>query len=210
MKLKIKKKILFWIFVFGILICIFHFQKSNPKIQPAIPTMENPIAEFDFENELQILNACEIVTKAPVEKSKPFFQISENDRYNLCCIIAGEAQGEPIEGKMAVAQCLLNAMAKEGYTAEQVRIKYGYAGWNSKLQNSNPDLWAEVEEAVVRVFDNGETVSENPILFFYAPKRTRSKWHESLSYDQDICCHRFFYLSNDINADWFLNLKGEI
>ena len=143
------------------------------------------------------------------EYDKPFYPITEDDRYVIECIVAGEAKGEPTEGKMAVAQCLLNAMAKDGLSASDVRKKYQYSGWDDELQNSNPDCWVEVCEAVSRVFDDGKFVSENPILFFYAPKRVYSRWHESLNHAVTIDGHKFFYLDEDVNADWFLNLKGE-
>ena len=143
------------------------------------------------------------------EYDKPFYPITEDDRYVIECIVAGEAKGEPTEGKMAVAQCLLNGMVKDGLSASDVRTQYQYSGWDDELQNSNPDCWVEVCEAVSRVFDDGKFVSENPILFFYAPKRVYSRWHESLNHAVTIDGHKFFYLDEDVNADWFLNLKGE-
>lgn len=143
-----------------------------------------------------------------VEYDKPFYTITENDRYVVECIVAGEAKGEPLEGKMAVAQCLLNAMVKDNLSASGAHKKYQYSGWDDELQDLNPDCWAEVCEAVSRVFDDGEFVSENPILYFYAPKRGYSRWHESLNHAVTIGGHKFFYLDEDINADWFLNLKG--
>lgn len=142
------------------------------------------------------------------EYDKPFYPITEDDRYVIECIVAGEAKGEPTEGKMAVAQCLLNAMAKDGLSASDVRKEYQYSGWDDELKNLNPDCWTEVCEAVSRVFDDGEFVSENPILFFYAPKRVYSRWHESLNHAVTVGGHKFFYLDEDVNADWFLNLKG--
>lgn len=143
------------------------------------------------------------------EYDKPFYPITEDDRYVIECIVAGEAKGEPTEGKMAVAQCLLNAMVKDGLSASDVRTQYQYSGWDDELQNSNPDCWAKVCEAVNRVFDDGEFVSENPILYFYAPKWVYSRWHESLNHAVTVGGHKFFYLDEDVNADWFLNLKGE-
>ena len=38
-----------------------------------------------------------------VEYDKPFYPITEDDRYVIECIVAGEAKGEPTEGKIAVA-----------------------------------------------------------------------------------------------------------
>lgn len=173
---------------------------------------ENLDSAFDF----QILNwetAQEIQPQNPKTKTEiqnPTFPLSNQDRYTICCIVAGETKGESMEGKMAVATCLRNAMAKDQISASKVRTKYKYSGWDSGLEQSNPDCWAEVCEAVSRVFDDGESVTENPILFFYAPKRTSGKWHKTLPHDQVIGNHSFHYLDNDVNADWFLNLKGEI
>ncbi len=133
----------------------------------------------------------------------------EYDKYVVECIVAGEAKGEPTEGKMAVAQCLKNAMIKESMSASDVRNQYQYSGWDEDLQNSNPDCWAEVCEAVTRVFDCNETVTDKPILYFYAPKLVDSKWHCSLPKDQIIGGHSFHYLDEDVNAEWFVNLKGE-
>lgn len=143
------------------------------------------------------------------EYDKPFYPITEDDRYVIECIVAGEAKGESTEGKMAVAQCLLNGMVKDGLSASDVRTQYQYSGWDDELQNSNPDCWVEVCEAVSRVVDDGKFVSENPILFFYAPKRVYSSWHESLNHAITVGGHKFFYLDEDVNANWFLNLKGE-
>lgn len=143
------------------------------------------------------------------EYDKPFYPITEDDRYVIECIVAGEAKGEPTEGKMAVAQCILHGMVKSGWSAERVRIEYQYSGWDDELENVNPEAWAEVVEAVSRVFDDGELISDKPILYFYAPDITSSSWHESLNHAVTIEGHKFFYLDEDVNADWFLNLKGE-
>lgn len=157
------------------------------------PTIEIPDLNWEFESEYR----------------DGFFELSAEDRTVICNIVAGEAKGESMEGKMAVAQCLLNAMTKEQMSAEEIRIKYKYSGWDSNLQDNDAKAWSEVVDAVSRVFDNGEFVSENPILFFYAPKYAKGKWHETLPHDQTIGNHKFFYLKEDVTADWFLNLKGE-
>ena len=137
----------------------------------------------------------------------PFFNLTEADRKTIQYIVAGEAKGEPTEGKMAVAQCILHGMVKSNWSAERVRIEYQYSGWDDELENANPEAWAEVVEAVSRVFDDGELISDKPILYFYAPDITSSSWHESLNHAVTIEGHKFFYLDEDVNADWFLNLR---
>ena len=161
--------------------------------------------DFDNENENQILDL------AMVKYSHlPFFNLTETERKMIQYIVAGEAKGEPMEGKMAVAQCILHGMVKSGWSAERVRIEYQYSGWNDELENANPEAWAEVIEAVSRVFDDGELISDKLILYFYAPKYSDGKWHRTLEFAFEISGHRFFYLDEDVNADWFLNLRKDV
>lgn len=161
--------------------------------------------DFDNENEIQILNLTMVEYSRP-----PFFNLTEAERKTIQYIVAGEAKGEPMEGKMAVAQCILHGMVKSNWSAERVRIEYQYSGWDDELENVNPEAWAEVVEAVSRVFDDGELISDKPILYFYAPKRVSSDWHESLNFSCELSNHRFFYLDEDVNADWFLNLRKDV
>ena len=220
----------FWIgigfgfLILGLIIGIFSYGfgfeieicKSNPKIENEIQDSGhvkgddveatgyagNWNGNFDIENEIQILDL------AMVEYSRPtFFNLSNAERKTIQYIVAGEAKGEPIEGKMAVAQCILNGMVKSGWSAERVRIEYKYSGWDDELENTNSEAWAEVVEAVSRVFDDGELISDKPILYFYAPEYSSGKWHETLEFSFELSGHRFFYLKEDVSADWFLKLK---
>lgn len=160
--------------------------------------------DFDNENEIEILNLTMVEYSHP-----PFFNLTETDRKTIQYIVAGEAKGEPMEGKMAVAQCILHGMVKSNWSAERVRIEYQYSGWDDELENTNPEAWAEVVEAVSHVFDDGELISDKPILYFYAPNVVSSSWHESLNHAVTIEGHKFFYLDEDVNADWFLNLRKD-
>ena len=159
---------------------------------------------FEGENGIQILDLAMVEYSHP-----PFFNLTETDRKTIQYIVAGEAKGEPMEGKMAVAQCILNGMVKSGWSAERVRIEYQYSGWDDELENTNSEAWAEVVEAVSRVFDDGELISDKPILYFYAPEYSSGKWHETLEFSFELSGHRFFYLKEDESADWFLKLKEQ-
>ena len=214
--------LIFWILV-DIFICKIGISDSdsentNPKIENEIQDdgrlpgddveasgfAGNWNEDFYNENKIQILNLT------MVEYSHlPFFNLTEAERKTIQYIVAGEAKGEPMEGKMAVAQCILHGMVKSGWSAERVRIEYQYSGWDNELENVNPEAWAEVVEAVSRVFDDGELISDKPILYFYAPDITSSSWHESLNHAITIEGHKFFYLDEDVNADWFLNLRKD-
>ena len=215
--------LIFWILV-DIFICKFDIsdldsENANPKIENEIQDdgrlpgddveasgfAGNWNEDFYNENEIQILNLTMVEYSHP-----PFFNLTEADRKTIQYIVAGEAKGEPMEGKMAVAQCILHGMVKSGWSAERVRIEYQYSGWDDELENANPEAWAEVVEAVSRVFDDGELISGKPILYFYAPDITSSSWHESLNHAVTIEGHKFFYLDEDANADWFLNLRKDV
>lgn len=128
--------------------------------------------------------------------------LSEDDRWVVESVVAGEAGGEPYEGKKAVAQCIFDAMLKNGWTAHQVRDNYGYDGWNSDLDKQDRVAYMDVVDAVSDVFDRGQFVTEKPILFFYAPKWCDSPWHESQNYAMTIGGHKFFYTDEDENAEW--------
>lgn len=113
-----------------------------------------------------------------------YYEITSDDRATLECIVQGEAGGESLEGKMWVATCLLNAMRKDGLTAEEARTAYQYAGWSE-------DVSDETISAVSRVFDDGDTTHDT-VLWFYAPKFCNGAWHETQSYVATIGNHKFF------------------
>lgn len=217
--------LIFWILV-DIFICKIDISDSDSDSENTNPKIENEIQDdgrllgddveasgfagnwnedFDNENEIQILNLTMVEYSCP-----PFFNLTDADRKTIQYIVAGEAKGEPMEGKMAVAQCILHGMVKSDWSAERVRIEYQYSGWDDELENVNPKAWAEVVEAVSRVFDDGELISDKPILYFYAPNVVSSSWHESLNHAITIEGHKFFYLDEDVNADWFLNLRKDV
>ena len=139
----------------------------------------------------QIEGVSEVVEEqeTPVEKKEPFCYISDDERYTIACIIAGESGNYSMELKMAVAQTIYTAMQFEDCGVDGVIARYdGY--WDG---SSVPDdIWQECLEAVERVFDNGELVTEESIEFFYNPAYCDSDWHETLTYVTTIDGCRFF------------------
>lgn len=111
--------------------------------------------------------------------------LSEKERRVVECTVMGEAGAETYAGKMLVAQCIKNACEKDDLKPSEVIVRYKYSGWND-------DPTEETKKAVKAVFDNGETVTEEKILYFYSPKHCRSKWHETQKYVLTEGGHRFF------------------
>lgn len=204
MKSRFVNRILACILGIEILICGFIIYNRNQENE--IVDSESQIRIMILDYDIEASGYAGNWYEEEIELLEP--KLTLDEFMDVCYIVSGEAQGEPIEGKMAVAQCILNAMVKNEMRPLEIKNEYQYSGWNTELENTNPDAWREVTYAVSRVFDNHEFVSDNPILYFYAPERCVSNWHESLPHDQIISGHSFFYLEEDVNADWFVNLKN--
>jgi spore germination cell wall hydrolase CwlJ-like protein len=114
-----------------------------------------------------------------------FFTLTAEQRTLIEQVVSAESRGEPYDGQVAVAQCILNACLKDGITPEQAIKKYKYTG-------TRVEPTASVKEAVAAVFDRGEGVTEEPIMYFYAPALVTSEWHESQIFVIEIKNHRFF------------------
>ena len=138
--------------------------------------------------ESQIEGVSEVVEE-PVEKKEPFFYISDDERYTIACIIAGEAYNSDMDLKTAVAQTIYIAMTIEGCRLNGVISRYDGYRDRSVIEDR---VWQECQEAIAQIFDRGEMAIDEPIEFFYAPQYCTSDWHESLKYVTTIGGCRFF------------------
>ena len=98
-----------------------------------------------------------------IDRKETKLHLSKYERWITECVVMGESGGEPYEGQVAVAQCILNACLKDDLKPSEVRKKYKYSGWNNKPSES-------VKNAVSAVFDDDYKITEEFILYFYAPK----------------------------------------
>ena len=119
-------------------------------------------------------------TEAPVR-----FYLSASERDTVERVVMAEAGGESFEGQMLVAQCILNAAEKRGVDPSEAVVLYSYT-------KSRPDPTQRVKDAVAAVFDRGETVVDEPILYFYNPTLVTSDFHESQIFVIEEGGHRFF------------------
>lgn len=145
-----------------------------------------PVTYIDMTNEL---------TSAEPSKTMKF-NLSDDWRLYIECMVAGEVGGEPYDAMLAVAQCIYNAMLKHDYTPEEVRINYQYAGWKSMdvLAAESTDAADNVRRAVSQIFDDEDFITDEPILYFYAPAYGRSDWHEAQKFIFEIGATKFFAL----------------
>lgn len=119
------------------------------------------------------------------EDAEPAFYLSDYERTVVECMVMGESGGESYEGQLLVAFCILNACLKDGIEPSKVREEYKYSGWNESPTDS-------IKNAVSEVFDNGYKPIDEYILYFYAPKYSKGKWHETQRFVIEEGGHRFF------------------
>lgn len=122
-----------------------------------------------------------------VEPAEPAvrYPLTDAERDVVERVVMAEAGGESFEGKMLVAQCILNAAEKRGVDPSEAVVLYSYT-------KSRPDPTQRVKDAVAAVFDRGETVVDEPILYFYNPALVTSDFHESQIFVIEEGGHRFF------------------
>lgn len=113
------------------------------------------------------------------------YELTDAERWEIASVITAEAEGEPFAGKVAVAQCILQACEDNGIGPFETLTKYKYSRYR-------PEPCEEALEAVQAVFDFGQVASTEPIKYFYAPERVVSDWHESQVYVMTINGHKFF------------------
>lgn len=122
-----------------------------------------------------------------VEPAEPAvrYPLTDAERDVVERVVMAEAGGESFEGQMLVAQCILNAAEKRGVDPSEAVVLYSYT-------KSRPDPTQRVKDAVAAVFDRGETVVDEPILYFYNPALVTSDFHESQIFVIEEGGHRFF------------------
>ncbi len=158
----------------------------QPEVQ--LPQFETETVENETiipEIETETVETETIIPEIETETEDPYFYLSDQERYIVECIVMGEAGGEPYEGQVLVAQCILNGCIKEDVQPSKLRKMYRYSGYRTNVTQS-------VKKAVRAVFDEGYEITDEPILYFYAPKHSKGKWHETQCFVIEVGGHRFF------------------
>jgi spore germination cell wall hydrolase CwlJ-like protein len=116
---------------------------------------------------------------------RPCYELSPEERDLVERVVMAEAEDEPYKGKMLVCQCILNACRLNNKRPAAIIKQYVYA-------TRRPEPSESVRDAVAAVFDKGETVTEEPVIYFYAPALTESEFHERQRFVVEVGGHRFF------------------
>jgi spore germination cell wall hydrolase CwlJ-like protein len=116
---------------------------------------------------------------------RPRYNLADAERDLVERVVMAEAGGESYKGQMLVAQCILNACEIDCIRPAEVIRKYVYA-------KARPEPSESVKQAVSAVFDEGEQVTDEPIVYFYAPALVKSEFHESQIFCLREGGHKFF------------------
>jgi spore germination cell wall hydrolase CwlJ-like protein len=112
--------------------------------------------------------------------------LTEDERTLVERIVASEARGEPIEGIMAVAQCIRDRSQLWGMTVTEVCLAPGQ--FAAPYQG---EISPEVVQAVWAVFDLGMSVLEIPTTHFHADY-VSPYWTADKVSRGSIGSHRFY------------------
>ena len=138
----------------------------------------------------QVIHETPVTTAEPPEivqevVEESYFPLTDEERDLVERVVMAEAGAEPYVGQLAVAQCILNVSQLRGLPPAQVVVALKYT-------KARPEPTESVKQAVSAVFDDGLTVLDKDVVYFYAPAMVTSTWHESQEYATTIGGHRFF------------------
>lgn len=154
-------------------------------LQQTVDKQAQTIAELTEENEQLKVQRIKEAEKTDRGGERPRYNLTDAERNLVESVVMAESGGESYEGQMLVAQCILNACEIDGIRPAETVKKYVYAKGRPKPTDS-------VIKAVSAVFDKGEQVTDEPIIYFYAPAMVQSKFHESQRFALEYGGHRFF------------------
>lgn len=167
---------------------------QNQALQKDVADMQSIVAIITADVESLTAENAQLKaqqTKAPeVQKTnrsadRPRYSLTDAERDLVERVVMAESGGESYKGQMLVCQCILNACEIDGIRPAKAIKKYVYA-------KARPEPSESVKLAVSAVFDKGETVTDEPIVYFYAPGMVKSEFHESQIFAIEEGGHRFF------------------
>lgn len=113
------------------------------------------------------------------------YKLTAEERLTVEAAVMAEAGYESLDGKMMIAQCILDTAIEDKISIAQVISNY-------QIVTNYSNINVGCREAVKNVFDLGMRVTEETANVWYAPAIVYSSWHESQIYVITIGGHKFF------------------
>ena len=135
------------------------------------------------------------IPPAPSEPSDPSASYDENDVYWLARIIEAEAGGESGEGKLAVANVVLNRVASGSYPDTIYDVIFDTKYGTQFEPTSNGAIYNTPSEESIEAAKRALSRENNigGALYFYNPSLVDAVWiRTNCTYIQTIGCHNFY------------------
>lgn len=114
-------------------------------------------------------------------------KITGKDRDILNRLVMGEAGNQGFEGAALVAQCIRDMYVLGNFkSVDAVRRNCGYSGSLKTAPNQ------DVLDAVSFIFDEGGYAVKHRVLYFYNPRYSAGKFHETQNLIIHYESHKFF------------------
>ena len=205
MKITTKKKRHFYIWCGFIIVClaaiiacigvcawnaaVFDVQSDKPAELPVVPITYTDEADTTKERSVETTQLYMFPgTLDELEaQGGVFYPLTVSDRTVIEQVVMAEAGSEPGAGIIALANCLYNAMQRCDGDLAAALIEYGYTD-NRKTPT------AEVSDCVSAVFDRGELLLDDDVLYFCRSdcESARTGWHSTLELVCTIGNHNFY------------------
>ncbi len=148
------------------------------------------------QNEISLkllINKSDVYAAKTDESSISTEKESGNDMVNLLArLVNGEARGEPYQGQVAVAAVILNRVKSPKFPNTIAGVIY-QKGQFSCVTDGQFDVAIDKSSTVYKAAQEAMSGSDptNGALYFYNPKKTKSKWLFSLKTSTTIGEHVF-------------------
>lgn len=167
--------------------CVAKIKSEQPATRPSITTTRMTTTQLSTVTTTENYS---VVTTEVLTTKKRTYKVTASElpfdyeRQLIASVVMNEAGYECYDGKIGVAQCIMNACIEANKKFSEIRWDYGY-----KYEKTPTDA---VLKAVDDVFLNGVRVTDEPILYYYNPAYGYSGFHESQTFVMTIEHHRFF------------------
>lgn len=133
----------------------------------------------------------EVVETECIETQSEYkYYLSDSEKDLLARLVMAESEGEPFDGKKAVAQVVLYRSLKYNcsvYEVIHMQGQFSSIGTDRMNLVPNEDCYLAVDSIL-----KGEWVLSYDIEFFYNPHKSTSTWFDSLTYRGTIGNHNFY------------------
>ena len=154
-----------------------------------------------------ILVSCIYTVKAPTPDTAVIVEVTakrktytDKDLYLLARLVYSESGGEPYEGKLAVANVVINRMKRKNYTLTKVIYQKGqFDGIKTSrfisTKKGEEIVFKECLKAAEEILE-GKRILPHTVQYFHNPKTsTDNKWtryiekHQYMKIGRHLFCH---------------------